>query len=59
MLNNVFNIVEARSQNIFELWCLCCMMTFRWINKQPGMQKFWNVWCYYQEIYDWKLYYIE
>ena len=28
-------------------------MMFRWINKQPGMQKFWN-WCsHYQEIYDW------
>ena len=23
------------------------------VNKQPGMQKFWN-WCsHYQEIYDW------
>ena len=28
-------------------------MMFRWINKQPGMQKFWH-WCsHYQEIYDW------
>ena len=28
-------------------------MMFRWINKQPGMQKFLN-WCiHYQEIYDW------
>ena len=26
---------------------------FRKVNKQPGMQKFWN-WCsHYQEIYDW------
>ena len=28
-------------------------MMFRKVNKQPGMQKFWN-WCiHYQEIYDW------
>ena len=28
-------------------------MMFRWINKQPGIQKFRN-WCrHYQDIYDW------
>ena len=48
------NIVENQLIFYFELWCLCCIM-FRWINKQPGMQIFWN-WCSrYQEIYmyDW------
>ena len=28
-------------------------MMFRWINKQPGIQKFWNVCSHYQDIYDW------
>ena len=38
---------------MFELWCLCCIMMFRRVNIQPGMQTSWN-WCsYYQEIYDW------
>ena len=51
-LKTLFNIVEDRF-NFFFLWRLCCIMMFRWINKQPGMQKFWN-WCsHYQEIYDW------
>ena len=36
-----------------ELWCLCCMMMFRRVNKQPGMQRFWHLCCYYQDIYDW------
>ena len=36
-----------------ELLYLCCIMMFKWINKHPGIQKFWN-WCsHYQEIYDW------
>ena len=38
---------------IVELWCLCCTMMFRWINEQPGIQKFWNLCCDYQEIFDW------
>ena len=51
-LKTLFNIVEERF-NFFELWCQCCIMMFRKVNKQPGMQKFWN-WCsHYQEIYDW------
>ena len=33
--------------------CLWCIMMFRWINKQPGMQKFWNWSSHYQDIYDW------
>ena len=32
-----------------ELWCLCCMMMFRWTNKQPGIQKFWNLCSHYQD----------
>ena len=28
-------------------------MMFRKVNKQPGMQKFWNWRSHYQEIYDW------
>ena len=36
----LFNIVEAPfKKHIFELWCPCCMMMFRWTNKQPGIQK--------------------
>ena len=52
-LKTLFNIMEERLKKIVELWCLCCIMMFRKVNKQPGMQKFWN-WCsHYQEIYDW------
>ena len=52
-LKTLFNIVEERFKKIVELRCLCCIMMFRKVNKQPGMQKFWN-WCsHYQEIYDW------
>ena len=25
----------------------------RWINKQPWIQPFWNLWCHYQDKYDW------
>ena len=28
-------------------------MLFRWIIKQPRKQKFWNLRCHYQDIYDW------
>ena len=28
-------------------------MMLRWINKQPGRQKFWNLCSHYQAIYDW------
>ena len=53
VLKTLFNIVEERFKKIVELWYLCCIMVFRKVNKQPGMQKFWN-WCsHYQEIYDW------
>ena len=31
------------------------MMMFRWINKQPGIQKFWHFCGHYQDIYDWIL----
>ena len=50
MLNNVFNIVEAPLKKI-ELWCLCCMMMFRWTNKQPGMQNIRHLYSHYQA--DW------
>ena len=38
---------------IVELWCLCCMMMFRWTIKQPGMQKFWNFCGLYQDVHVW------
>ena len=28
-------------------------MMFNWTNKQPGIQKFWNLCGLYQDIYDW------
>ena len=40
-LKTLFNIVEAPLKKLVQLWCLCCMMMFRWTNKQPGIQKFW------------------
>ena len=52
-LKTLFNIVADRLKKTVELWCLCCIMMFRRVNKQPGMQKFWNWWSHYQEIYDW------
>ena len=53
MFRTLFNIVDTWLKKKIELWCLCCTMMFRWINKQPGIQKFWN-WCsHYQDIYDW------
>ena len=51
MLKKLFNIVEAPF--MFLLWCVCCMMMFRWTNKQPGIQKVWNLCGLYQDIYDW------
>ena len=48
------NVVEAPLKNFFvELWCLCCMMMFKWTNKQPGIQMFWNICGHYQDICDW------
>ena len=38
-LKTLFNIVEERFKFFFELWCQCCIMMFRKVNKQPGMQK--------------------
>ena len=49
----LLNIVEARLKKVVELWCRCCIMMFRWISKQPGVQKFWNLCSHYQGIYDW------
>ena len=28
-------------------------MMFNWTNKQPGIQKFWNLCGLFQDIYDW------
>ena len=36
-----------------EFWCLCCILMFRWINKQRRIQTFWKLCYHYQEIYDW------
>ena len=44
-LKTLFNIVEAPFK--IELWCICCMMMFRWTNKQPGIEKFWNLCGHY------------
>ena len=52
-LMTLFNIVEAPLKKNVELWCLCCMMMFRWTIKQPGLHKFWNLCSLYQDIYDW------
>ena len=40
-------------KKVGELWCVCCIIMFIWINKQPGIQKFNNSWLHYQYIYDW------
>ena len=39
-------------KKIVELWCLYWSL-FRWINKWRGIQKFWNVCCYYEDMCDW------
>ena len=52
-LKTLFNIVEAPLKQIVKLSCLCCMIMFRWTNKQPGIQKFFNLCSHYQDIYDW------
>ena len=33
--------------------CVVWMMMFRWTNKQPEIQKFWNLCHHYRDIYDW------
>ena len=48
----VWHCGSSIKKEIVELWCLCCMM-FRWTNKQPGIQKFRNLCCHYQDNYDW------
>ena len=44
------HVGEARFKNI-ELWCLCCIIMSRWINEQPGIQKFRNGRGHYQSIW--------
>ena len=41
-IKTLFNIVEDRFLNSVELCCKCCIMMFRWVNKQPGIHKFEN-----------------
>ena len=53
LLKTLFNIVEAPFKKLLNFACLCCTMMFRWTIKQPGIQKFWNLRCLYQNIYDW------
>ena len=49
MFKDIVNSVEARFKKMVELWCLCCIMMFKWTNKQLlGMQKFWE-WCSHYE----------
>ena len=38
----LYDTMEARIVNGVELWCLSCIMMFRWINKQLGIDKFWH-----------------
>ena len=45
--------IDLKMVKLWCLSCLCCIMMFRWINKQPGMQEFRNRCSHYQEIYDW------
>ena len=45
--------IHSIKKNVVELWCLCCMMMFKWTNKQPGIQRFWNLCCHCQDIYEW------
>ena len=52
-LKTLFNIVEVPFNFFLKLWCLCCMMMFRWTIKQPGIQKFWHLCGLYQDIYHW------
>ena len=51
ILLKTFNIVVAWFKNGWTLMSRCCLMMFRWINKQPGIQKFWNSCSRYQNIY--------
>ena len=53
LLKTLFIIAEAPFNFFFLLWSLCRVMMFRWTNKQPGIQTFWNLCGHYQDIYDW------
>ena len=53
-LKTLYHFRGTISKEIVELWSLCCIMMFRRVNKQPGnIQKFRNLCCYDQDIYDW------
>ena len=49
---DIVNIWRLRLKMV-ERWCMCCMIMFRWTIEQPGIQKFWNLFGLYQDIYDW------
>ena len=52
MFKKCFDIVQAwcKKKN-WTLICLCCIMMFRWINEQLGIQTFWVI----QHLLRWKL----
>ena len=53
-LKALFNMEDLWGKN-FELhvWCLSCILMLRRVNKQPWIHIYWNLCCYYQDIYDW------
>ena len=51
----LFNIVETRFSKVlkFDVWVLLgSMMMFRWLIKQPGIQKFGKACSHYQDMND-------
>ena len=53
VLKTLLNIVETPFKKCWTLMSVLYMMMFRWTNKQPGIQKFWNLCGHYQDIYHW------
>ena len=51
----LFNIVEVPYKKKLLNFDVCdvCMMIFRGTNKEPGIQKFWNLCCYHASIHLW------
>ena len=52
-LKTLYNIVEDRFKKLLNFGVY--IMMFRWINKQPGMQKFWKCCSHYHLIYEYHL----
>ena len=40
-------------KRLFNFLYLCCIIMFRWFNKQLGIHNLWNLWCKQNIIYDW------